>query len=150
MNQGSGVTGSFRVLLVEDDAADARLTREALDESKTPYQLHVMRDGLQALAYLTQMKTSSEVSRPDVILLDWNLPGMDGREVLRAIKSDEQLRNIPVLVLTTSSARDDVRQAYDLHANCFITKPTNIHRFFEIIGEVEKFWVHTATLPPSP
>jgi two-component system, chemotaxis family, response regulator Rcp1 len=143
------VNDSFKVLLVENDAGDARLTREALNECKTPYQLQVMRDGLQALAYLGRMKVSSEIPRPDVILLDWNLPGMNGREVLRAIKSDEQLRNIPVLVLTTSSAKDDVRQAYDLHANCFITKPVSIHRFFEIIGEVERFWVHTATLPQS-
>lgn len=139
----------FKVLLVEDDAADVRLTREALDECRTPYQLQVMRDGLQAMEYLSRMKSTPELPRPDVILLDWNLPAMNGREVLRAIKSDEQLRNIPVLVLTTSSARDDVRQAYDLHANCFITKPVSIHRFFEIIGEVERFWVHTATLPQA-
>jgi two-component system, chemotaxis family, response regulator Rcp1 len=147
MSRSQSVSERFNVLLVEDDAADVRLTREALEECKTPYHLHVARDGLQALEYLKRIKASPDIPRPDVILLDWNLPGMDGREVLRAIKSDEELRNIPVLVLTTSSATSDVRQAYDLHANCFITKPVNIHRFFEIIGEVERFWVHTATLP---
>ena len=147
MNSENTGSGKFHVLLVEDDAADVRLTREALEECKTPYQLHVSRDGLQALEYLERMKASPDMPRPNVILLDWNLPGMDGREVLRAIKSDEELRKIPVVVLTTSSAMNDVRQAYDLHANCFITKPVNIHRFFEIIGEVERFWVHTATLP---
>lgn len=149
MGAGLKPKSAFQILLVEDDAADVRLTREALEECKTPYQLLVMRDGIQALEYLERTKTSADVPRPDVILLDWNLPGMNGREVLRAVKTDERLRDIPVLVLTTSSARDDIRQAYDLHANCFITKPVNIHRFFEIIGEVERFWIHTATLPQA-
>jgi len=137
----------FEVLLVEDNAGDVRLTREALNECARPFRLTVVQDGIQALEYLRSTKERAGAHLPDVILLDWNLPGLDGRDVLLAVKSDERLRNIPVIVLTTSDAPADVQRAYDLHANCFITKPVNVHRFFDIISEVEHFWLNTATLP---
>ena len=135
----------IKVLLIEDNPADVRLTEEALNESGIPCQLHVVSDGVYALDHLR----SPDAGRPDLILLDWNLPRMDGREVLREIKQDESLRQIPVVVLTTSRAASDVSRAYDLHANCFITKPVNVLQFFEVIRTVENFWLNTATLPGS-
>ena len=140
----------FEVLLVEDNAADVRLTREALKEWRVPYRLHAVVDGIEALQYLRRQGPFSNAPRPNVILLDWNLPRMDGREVLREIKTDERLRTIPVVVLTTSKAASDIHKAYDLHANCFINKPVNMSQFFEIIAELERFWVRTATLPSYP
>ena len=142
----SASTTSIHILLVEDNPGDVRLTREALDESKTPYRLTVAGDGIRALDFLRRVVDRPE-DRPDIILLDWNLPRMDGQEVLAAIKADRDLKSIPVLVLTTSRARSDVDRAYELQANCFITKPVDVGQFFEIIDEVENFWLGTATLP---
>lgn len=135
----------LRILLIEDSTADARLTWEALKESRVPYELSVARDGVQGIEKLREQVESGQ--RPDLVLLDWNLPRMDGREVLRAVKSDPELRRIPVVVLTTSSADSDIDRAYDLQANCYITKPADVLRFFEIINDVEVFWTQTATLP---
>ncbi len=137
----------FEVLLVEDNPADVRLTQEALNETKLPYSLHVARDGVEAMHFLRREGHYADAPTPDLILLDWNLPKMDGREVLREIKEDAFLRKIPVVVLTTSRATSDIVRAYDLHANCFITKPVNVFQFFEVISAVEQFWLKTATLP---
>lgn len=137
----------FEVLIIEDSVSDIRLTDEALKETKVPYNLQVAEDGEQGIQRLRREAPYENTRRPDMILLDWNMPGMDGREVLRTIKQDQDLKDIPVVVLTTSKAEVDVQGAYDLHANCFITKPVNIVQFFEVISAVEKFWLGTATLP---
>ncbi len=135
----------FRLFLIEDNPADVRLTEEALNELKRPYDLRVANNGVQALEYLRGSYSTG--ARPDLILLDWNLPGMDGREVLRLIKEDQRLRKIPVVVLTTSDAASDVARAYDLHANCFITKPGDVTQFFDMISAVEEFWLKRVKLP---
>jgi len=137
---------TLHILLVEDNPGDVRLTQEALDESGRPYRLSVAADGVKALEFLRQNGENRQ-NRPDIILLDWNLPRMDGKEVLREIKSDPRLRSIPVVVLTTSQAHADITRAYDLQANCFISKPVDVLRFFRIINDVEDFWTSTATLP---
>jgi CheY-like chemotaxis protein len=142
----SAAKKELHILLVEDNPGDVRLTREALDESGRPYRLTVASDGLWALEYLRSAVNAPE-QRPDIIFLDWNLPRMDGKEVLAAVKADSDLKSIPVVVLTTSRARTDVDRAYELQANCFITKPVDVGQFFEIIDEVENFWLGTATLP---
>jgi chemotaxis family two-component system response regulator Rcp1 len=142
----SNPQNTLHILLVEDSAADVRLTREALDESGHPYTLTVAVDGVRALEYLRTVKPRPD-DRPDIILLDWNLPRMDGQEVLREIKADPDLRMIPVVVLTTSRAQDDIARAYELQANCFISKPVDVLQFFRVINEVENFWTSTATLP---
>ena len=139
----------FEVLLVEDNPADVRLTQEALNETKLPYRMHVAIDGVEALHFLRREGAYTDAPRPQLILLDWNLPKMDGREVLGDIKQDAALREIPVVVLTTSRAEIDIARAYDLHANCFITKPVNVFQFFDVISAVEQFWLKTATLPST-
>lgn len=143
---GSNVDNALHILLVEDNPGDVRLTREALDESEHPYRLSVATDGVRAMDFLRRASDGRE-DRPDIILLDWNLPRMDGKEVLAEIKADPELRVIPVVVLTTSRARGDVERAYELQANCFITKPVDVAQFFRIISELEHFWTGTATLP---
>ncbi len=137
---------TLHILLVEDNAGDVRLTREALDESGHPYRLSVAFDGVKAMEFLRKAG-GREGEIPDLILLDWNLPRMDGREVLREIKNDPDLRTIPVVVLTTSRAQTDIDRAYELQANCFISKPVDILQFFSIINDVETFWAETALLP---
>lgn len=136
---------ALHILLVEDSPGDVRLTREALDDSQHPYRLSVATDGLKALEFLRGK--GSRDRRPDIILLDWNLPRMDGKEVLAEIKCDPELRSIPVVVLTTSQAQADIARAYELQANCFISKPVDVLQFFRIINDVENFWSSTATLP---
>lgn len=135
----------FQVFLVEDNQADIRLTEQAFTEAKIPYRMEVATDGEQAVQQLERAKSGAW--RPDLILLDLNLPRLDGRDVLRALKNDDQLRDIPVIVLTTSRDHRDVAGAYDLHANCFITKPANVHEFFDLISSVERFWLKIARLP---
>ncbi len=137
----------FDVLLVEDNPGDVRLTQEALAECKIPFRLHIARDGFKALQFLRRESGFEDVQRPDLVLLDWNLPKMHGQEVLQSIKADKALRAIPVVVLTTSQAERDIEAAYSLHANCFITKPANITQYFAMISALEQFWMHTATLP---
>ncbi len=137
----------IEILLVEDDPGDVRLTREALEEGKVRNTLTVARDGVEALEILRREGPHAKAPRPDVILLDLNLPRMDGREVLKAIKSDEKLRRIPVVVLTTSSAEEDVARSYDLQANCYVTKPIDLDQFMKVVKTIGEFWLEVARLP---
>lgn len=133
--------GEVRILLVEDNPGDVRLVRESLRESSLPHHLTVAMDGVEALEHLR------EGVRPDVILLDLNLPRKDGREVLAEIKADPVLRSIPVVVLSSSDAQDDVAAAYGLHANCYVTKPVDLDHFLEVVESIQRFWVGVAKLP---
>lgn len=137
------------ILLVEDNKADIRLIQEALKNSSMSYQMATVRDGMAAMAYLQQEGEYANVSRPDIIILDLNLPKKDGREVLAEIKTNSQYKRIPVIVLTTSRNEDDVHQSYDLNANCFITKSRNLSDLFTIVRRIEEFWLGTVTLPPQ-
>lgn len=136
------------ILLVEDNAADVRLTVEALREGKVRNNLNVVRDGVEALEYLRRSGKHEGAPRPDLVLLDLNLPRKDGREVLAEIKADPDLRQIPIVVLTTSSAERDIVASYTLHANCFITKPVDLHQFFEVVRSIDEFWLSIVRLPP--
>jgi two-component system response regulator len=140
---------SVMILLVEDNPGDVILTREALIDSKIRNELFVARDGVEALAFLRREAGYADVPRPDIILLDLNLPRKSGREVLAEIKADESLRRIPVVVLTTSEDHRDVVASYDLHANCVITKPVDLDRFIEIVKSIENFWFSIVKLPPD-
>jgi chemotaxis family two-component system response regulator Rcp1 len=137
------------LLLVEDNPGDIRLTKEALKGAKIDIHLHVVQDGRQAMDFLQRNGTYSDAPRPDLILLDLNLPRMDGRQVLQGIKSDEDLRRLPVVILTTSDAESDILTSYDLHANCYITKPIDLHRFIDIVHSIQDFWLSTVRLPPK-
>ena len=139
----------IEILLVEDNPGDVRLTQEALKENRVSNNLHVTSDGEQALAFLHQENSYAHVPRPDLILLDLNLPKKDGREVLGEIKSDETLRQIPVVVLTTSQAEEDISRAYELHANCYVTKPVDLEKFISVVRSIEDFWVTVVKLPPN-
>jgi chemotaxis family two-component system response regulator Rcp1 len=142
-------TRPLDILLVEDNVADVRLTREALKESKLNSTLHVAQDGREAMAILQREGAYATAPRPRLILLDLNLPGRDGREILADLKNDEDLRRIPVVVLTTSHAEDDILKCYDLHANCYITKPFGMEAFTKVVLSIEHFWLSVATLPPE-
>lgn len=135
------------IFLVEDNKADIRLIQEALKTSSLPHEVVTVRDGINAMAYLRQEGEYTNAPRPDLILLDLNLPRKDGREVLAEIKSDPTLKRIPVVVLTTSKNEDDIFQSYDLHVNCYITKSRNLAQLFQIVKSIEDFWFATATLP---
>jgi CheY-like chemotaxis protein len=135
------------ILLVEDNPGDVVLTREALRDTKVPTRLSVAADGEEALARLRRQGPFAAAARPDLILLDLNLPRLGGREVLAAVKADEQLRRIPVVVLTSSEAEQDVAASYDLHANCYVTKPVDLGQFLRVVKSIEDFWLHTARLP---
>jgi CheY-like chemotaxis protein len=137
------------ILLVEDNPGDVRLTLEALREDKLQNNLHVARDGIEALAFLHQEGTYADAPRPDLILLDLNLPKKDGREVLEEIKTDERFKRIPVVILTTSQAEEDILKTYELHANCYIAKPVNLDQFIKIVRSIEEFWLTIVKLPPS-
>jgi len=136
------------ILLVEDNPGDVRLTIEALKEGKVSNNLAVVTDGVEALDYLHRRGNFRDVSVPDIILLDLNLPRMDGREVLREIKAHDKLRRIPIVVLTTSSAEEDIVRSYDLHVNCYITKPVDMDQFIEAVKAIDQFWFSVVTLPP--
>ena len=140
-------TRPFEVLLVEDNPGDARLTREALKEGRILNNLSVVPDGVEAMEFLNKRGRYLNSPRPDLILLDLNLPRKNGREVLEEIKSDPALRRIPVMVLTTSSAEQDLTSAYNLHANCYITKPVDLEQFMTVVRSIEHFWFHIVTLP---
>ncbi|MBV8890092.1 MAG: response regulator [Alphaproteobacteria bacterium] len=140
-------TRALEILLVEDNPGDARLTREALREGKILNRLHHVRDGVEALAFLRREGPFCGVPRPDLILLDLNLPRKDGREVLREVKEDAELRLIPVVVLTTSEAEQDILKSYELHANCYIAKPVDLEKFIVIVRAIESFWLVLVTLP---
>lgn len=135
------------ILLVEDNPGDVRLTQETFKESKILNTMHVVRDGVEAMAFLRQEGEYADAPRPDLILLDLNLPRKDGREVLEEIKDDDQLRRIPVVVLTISYAEEDVLRAYDLHGNCYITKPIDLDQFIKVVRGIEDFWLTIVRLP---
>ncbi len=137
----------IEILLVEDNPGDARLTREAMRAAKMTNVLHVVEDGVQAMEFLRRRSHFSEAPRPDLILLDLNLPKKDGHAVLAAVKTDPDLRRIPVVVLTTSRSEEDVLQAYDLHANAYVTKPVNLDQFMRIVALIDEFWLNVVTLP---
>lgn len=139
--------GRFEILLVEDNPADVRLTLEALKEGMIGGNLTVARDGVEALNILHQENRYGDILRPDLILLDLNLPKKDGREVLAEIKNDERLRKIPVVVLTTSEAEQDIQRAYELHANCYIIKPFDLDRFNAVIRLMLEYWFKVVKLP---
>ena len=139
----------IEILLVEDNPGDIRLTQEALKEGKVRNNLNVAQDGVEALAFLNREGQYANASRPDVILLDLNLPKKDGREVLAAIKDDPDLRRIPVVILTTSQAEKDILQTYNLHANCYITKPVELDEFLEVVKAIDEFWLTIVKLPPN-
>jgi chemotaxis family two-component system response regulator Rcp1 len=140
---------AIEILMVEDNPGDVRLTREALKGGKVLNQLHVVEDGVAALDFLYRRPPHQNAPRPDLILLDLNLPKMDGRDVLSRIKSDDALKIIPVVVLTTSQAEEDVLRAYRLSANCYVTKPVDLHQFNRIVGAIEDFWLTVVSLPPG-
>ncbi|WP_339366975.1 response regulator [Calothrix sp. 336/3] len=135
------------IFLVEDNKADIRLIQEVLKNSIIPHEVIIVRDGMDAMAYLRQEGEYVGAIRPDLILLDLNLPKKDGREVLAEIKSDPKLKRIPVVVLTTSHNEDDIFHSYDLHVNCYITKSRNLNQLFQIVKGIEDFWLSTVTLP---
>ena len=139
----------IEILLVEDNPGDVRLTKEALKEGKVCNKLHVAEDGDKALAFLRQGGSYAGAPRPDLILLDLNLPKRDGRELLAEIKTDPSLRRIPVVILTTSRAEEDILKTYDLHANCYITKPVDLEQFIGVVKAVEDFWLTVVKLPPE-
>ena len=137
----------IEILLVEDNPADVRLTQEALKEGKVRNNLHVARDGIEAIEYLRRLGKWAGSPRPDLILLDLNLPRKDGREVLFEIKNDPELKAIPVVVLTTSSAEQDIFKSYTLHANCYITKPVDLEQFVQVVKSIDDFWLTVVRLP---
>ncbi len=137
------------ILLVEDNPGDVRLTVEALNESKIFNNLHIVEDGIEALAFLRKEDKYERKPRPDLILLDLNLPKKDGREVLEEIKKEDPLKRIPVVILTTSSADEDIIKSYELYANCFITKPVDIEQFIKVVKSIGNFWFSIVKLPPD-
>lgn len=137
----------IEVLLVEDDEGDVLITREALAEGKVLNNLHVVGDGVEAMAFLRREDGYAAAGRPDLVLLDLNLPKRDGRQVLQDVKSDPDLRRIPVVVLTTSDAEEDVLRSYDLHANAYVTKPVDFERFVRVIRQIDDFFISVVRLP---
>ncbi len=135
------------ILLVEDNPGDFRLTQEALKEGKVYSNLHWAKDGVEALDYLRRKDKHENAVRPDIILLDLNLPKVDGRQVLAEIKNQEDLMRIPVVVLTTSKAEEDVLRSYELHANCYVTKPVDLEKFIAVVRSIDTFWLTVVTLP---
>jgi chemotaxis family two-component system response regulator Rcp1 len=141
------MSNEVTILLVEDNEGDVRLTREALEEGRVANRLIVARDGMEALAILRQQGAHAASPRPDLILLDLNLPKKDGRAVLAEIKSDPNFMRIPVVVLTTSKAEEDILRTYDLHANCYITKPVDFEKFVTVVKSIDEFWLTVVRLP---
>jgi chemotaxis family two-component system response regulator Rcp1 len=137
----------IEILLVEDSPADVRLTFEALKEEKIYNNLHVVTDGVEAIAFLRREGKYAKAVRPDLILLDLNLPKKDGREVLKEIKSDDDLKAIPVVVLTVSKSEEDILKSYNLHANCYINKPVDLNQFMKVIRSIQEFWLTIVKLP---
>jgi two-component system, chemotaxis family, response regulator Rcp1 len=139
----------IEILLIEDNPADIRLTQEAFREARLHNTIHVVQDGVSAMAFIRQTAPFQHAPRPDLILLDLNLPKKDGREVLREMKSDPHTRTIPVVVLTTSDDEEDVLRSYDLHANAYLVKPIDVLRFITMIRSLESFWLSVVKLPPK-
>jgi chemotaxis family two-component system response regulator Rcp1 len=143
---GTGAT-AIEVLLVEDSPGDVRLTREAFKDAKVHINLHVASDGAEAMAFLKREGEHAHAPRPDLILLDLNLPKKDGREVLEEIKESPTLKTIPVVILTTSASEEDVLRSYRLHANCYITKPVDLDGFLKVVKSIDSFWLSVVKLP---
>jgi CheY-like chemotaxis protein len=141
------VATPIEILLVEDSPGDIRLTREALRDAKVRNNLHVALDGIEAMAFLNRDGAQTDAPRPDLILLDLNLPRMSGREVLEQIKLDADLTAIPVVILTTSAAEEDIMRSYQLHANCYITKPVDLDQFMKVVRTIDNFWLAIVKLP---
>jgi CheY-like chemotaxis protein len=139
----------IEVLLVEDNAGDVLLTKIALEDSKIRVNLNVVEDGVEAMAFLRKQGKYINMPHPDIILLDFNLPKKDGREVLAEVKTDQNLKRIPVVVLTTSQAEEDILKAYNLAANCYISKPVDFDQFVKIVQSIENFWFTVVKLPPE-
>jgi CheY-like chemotaxis protein len=139
----------IEILLVEDNPGDADLAREALQTGKVRNILHVVGDGEAAMAFLRRQGKYAAAPRPDLVLLDLNLPKKDGREVLAEVKADEDLKRIPVVILTTSKAEQDILKTYNLHANCYITKPIDLNQFIKVVQSIEEFWFTIVKLPPN-
>ena len=139
----------IEVLLVEDDPGDVLLIREAFEDNKVANRLHVVADGVEALDFMRQQNGYADAPRPDLVLLDLNLPRKDGREVLAEVKNDDTLRTIPVVVLTTSQAEEDVLRSYDLHANAYVTKPVDFDRFIGVVRQIDQFFVSVVKLPTN-
>ncbi len=140
-------TRPIEILLVEDNPSDVRLTVEALKEAKVRNNLHIVTDGEEAMDSLYRRGKYKNATHPDLILLDLNLPKKDGREILAEIKKDTALKRIPIVILTTSSAEEDILRAYDLHANCYITKPVDFDQFMKVVQSIENFWLTIVCLP---
>ncbi len=138
------------ILLVEDNPGDVRLTKESLEESNIPNYLNVVNDGVEAIAYLRNEEKYAAAERPDIIFLDLNLPKKNGLEVLAEIKKDPQLKRIPVIILSTSRAEQDIFNAYNLHANCYIIKPLSLEGFLDVVKAINIFWFSIVALPPNP
>lgn len=140
-------TRPINILLIEDNPGDVRLTQEAFKEGRLSINLDITMDGVEAIKYLRKQEKYAQAVTPDLILLDLNLPKRDGREVLKEIKMDSDLKRIPVVILTTSNAEQDILKSYNLHVNCYINKPVDFDKFFDIIQKIEDFWLTTAILP---
>jgi CheY-like chemotaxis protein len=143
-------TRPIEILLVEDSPSDTELTLEALKDFKVRNHVSVVEDGVQAMQFLRRQGPYAQAPRPDLIMLDLNLPRKDGREVLADIKGDDNLKPIPIVVLTTSRADQDILRAYQLSANCYINKPVDFNQFLEVVRSIESFWLYVVTLPPPP
>jgi len=140
----------IEILLVEDSPGDARLTQEAMRDAKVQNNLHIASDGMEATSFLWRRGKHANAPRPDLILLDLNLPKKGGREVLEEIKLDPSLKSIPVVVLTTSAAEEDILRSYQLHANCYITKPVDLDQFLKVVKTIDNFWLAIVKLPSDP
>lgn len=140
----------IEILLVEDNPGSVRLTQEALTDGKLHHHMNSVEDGVEAMAYLRREGRYADARRPDLILLDLNLPRKDGREVLAEIKQDESLKTIPVVILTTSAAEEDIIKSYKLNANCYITKPVDLEQFIKVVKAIEGFWFEVVRLPREP
>lgn len=139
----------LKILLVEDNPGDVRLVQEALKEGKLAVQFASVPDGVQAMAYLRRENSYRDAARPDLVLLDLNLPRKDGREVLAEMKADAELKRIPVVILTSSKSEEDIVKTYDLHANCYISKPLDFEKFITVVKAIEDFWMTIVKLPPN-
>lgn len=142
--------GALRVLLVDDNPGDVRLTMEAWKDAKVLVELHVAVDGVEAIEFLLRQGEFADSPRPDLILLDLNLPRKDGRQVLKEIKDDPSLKTIPVVILTTSASQVDIERSYLLHANCYISKPVDLEGFLKVVDSIEDFWLTVVRLPQAP
>lgn len=146
---GNPVFDTIDILIVEDNPGDARLIREVLNDNKSYNSLHIVNDGVEAMHFLHNTGIYSDAPRPDIIILDLNLPRKDGREVLAELKAEEELMHIPVVIMTISQAEEDILKTYKLHANCYIAKPIDLNEFIKVIKSIEDFWFSIVRLPPK-